>query len=550
MFISTLRNSIPFDVVRAAALVSAFALAPRSASATDYVNDPLTDGSSPGLGVRGGSFSPSGWTTTGPADTLWFTITAPLESGSMSFDVTGIGICQSNCTGDVDLFTLYQQPDGMAQPIDYSPGYRNNDQRVFVRMFQNGAGDSLSGAMKMEIAGCPVGPPYYDNSCPSSCSPLDDIAYCGGRMSDCGWDAAHTYHFELDWGGGTMTYSRDGTALGSIGYPSTFAPQPLVVQLGSPRNGQVGGSGMTSGLTFANLVVSGAEGVRTPSCSTPPPPPDAGPPAVIPCTDGSVGASADVTAASWTPGVFQDPSDLNVEGDGAGNASAIVYMAFPPPATTAAQATLTLHTRTNSSAAGGSGQVCATDGAPWDESSLTWSSRPAVTALCSGGARRVTPDEDVTWDVTALVNSGATSFALVSTDGDGAHFESRESGGCGRGPHLLVIPTASATTGTSGASASTTSTTGGGATTSGSAASSTTTATGTSGSGSATATGTTTGADGSTTVRGSGAASTGTSPAPQTVTSGCSSGGAGFAWPSLCLVALLGLRRGRFLDAL
>ena len=63
-----------------------------------------------------------------------------------------------------------------------------------------------------------------------------------------------------------------------------------------------------------------------------------------------------------------------------------------------------------------------------------------MTSTCSGGARSVTPDEDVTWDVTALLASGAApSFALVSTDSDGAHFYSSQSGGCALGPHLLVV---------------------------------------------------------------------------------------------------------------
>jgi hypothetical protein len=195
---------------------------------------------------------------------------------------------------------------------------------------------------------------------------------------------------------------------------------------------------MPIGATFSDLRILGAAGAQTPVCNAPVVP-DSGPPVERPCADGSLGALGDAVAASFAPGVFPDAHDLNVEGDGAGGASAIVYLAFPAPAGRVARAWLRLRTRPESSSRGGSGIVCAASSVGFDESSLTFGNRPALTSLCAGDARRVAPDEDVEWDVTPLFASASpTVLAIVSTDADGAHYVSREAGGCALGPRLQV----------------------------------------------------------------------------------------------------------------
>jgi MYXO-CTERM domain-containing protein len=114
-------------------------------------------------------------------------------------------------------------------------------------------------------------------------------------------------------------------------------------------------------------------------------------------------------------------------------------MRFPPPGGAVRRATLRLRTSSSGSAAGGSGEICRVEGGVWDEATLTWATRPTVSTVCSGGARRVGPNEDVTWDVTGIVTgSGEQNLAIVSTDADGAHFLSREAGGCELGPRLEV----------------------------------------------------------------------------------------------------------------
>ncbi|MBI5496170.1 MAG: DNRLRE domain-containing protein [Deltaproteobacteria bacterium] len=431
---------------RVAALPSLLAVllhAPH-AGAAEYVNDPLT---TPPAGTRGGTFSAGGWTTTAVDDTLWWTIPDALVSGSVEFTIAGASLATTLTGEDHDLVTLYQAPDGVTEPITYSPYFRNNDMRVFLRVFGS-AGGTVQGATKVEGTQCMVGPPYYDNVCPAGCVAYDGIAYAHGNQNDLGWDAAQDYRFVIAWSGTGMTWSRNGELMGTLDFPSVFAPQPLVVHMGSPRNGSSTGQ-MPIGITYKDLLITGTAGSQTPVCNLPPPPPDAGPPVVDPCTDGSVGAIGDVTAAEFTSGVFSDPSDLNVEGDGAGNAIMVVYVMFPPQPASVSRALFRVHTHLAASSQGGSGQVCLAASSAWDENALTWANRPAVTTTCTGNARTVQPDSEVEWDVTSLMGgSGNLSFAIVSVDSDGAHYFSREAGGCARGPRLLVTPGAPPDAGT------------------------------------------------------------------------------------------------------
>src|SRR5207248_1447389 len=138
--------------------------------------------------------------------------------------------------------------------------------------------------------------------------------------------------------------------------------------------------------TFKDVHVSGTPGTPTRFCGQPPdqpdaslPAPDAGPPAPDAGPPGPVTELAvlqDVTAASWEPGVFPDPGDLNAEAAADGTSSAVVYLEFPAPPRAARRAELRLHTQSNASAAGGSGRVCQVTAGGWSESTLTWAARP------------------------------------------------------------------------------------------------------------------------------------------------------------------------------
>src|SRR5206468_3681415 len=139
--IALMRYALPLVTLGLSAL-----LAGSTAFANDYVNDPLTDPGFPGrLGFKGGSFGPNGWTITGADDAVWYEIGDALESGSLHFTATGLSLATSLSGGDNDIFALYQAPPGLGEPINYSPYYRNNDFKVFLRIF-GGLSGNVSGA--------------------------------------------------------------------------------------------------------------------------------------------------------------------------------------------------------------------------------------------------------------------------------------------------------------------------------------------------------------------------------------------------------------------
>lgn len=431
------------------------------ALATTYVNDPLTAASAPGRGFQGGTFGPSGWTTTGKTDSIWYEIADALPTARVEYSVTGLSVQGSLAGSDHDILAVYQAPVGYPEPVAYSPYFRNNDLKVFTRLFgrlEPGRG----GALKVEFAFCPRGPPWFDNSgspCPTNCN-SGTLAYANGRPEDIGWDASKTYRMALYWSPGRMAFSRDGTELGSVTYPGVYAGQPLRIRLGSPRHGNGTYEFMPLGLTFKDLLITGTPGGRTLACGAPQPGPDAG--SSTPGPDASTAdvgftpgetqvltAVQDATASTFAAGVSPDVTDLAVESDSGGRPSEIPYLRFPKPAGPVRKAILRLRTASFRSAAGRSGAVHAVADQSWTESTLTFANRPPYDPVAYGPARSVVPDRDVDWDVTALVAAGVTNFAIVSTEPDGSHYLSKEASGGSAAPKLLVEVAASADGGSS-----------------------------------------------------------------------------------------------------
>jgi MYXO-CTERM domain-containing protein len=411
----------------------AICFAANGALAVEYVNDPLTSDSFPGRGSKGGTFSGSGWTTTAEPDAVWYEIPDALPEGKIEYTVTGISIAGTLTGADHDILTMYQAPTGEAEPIAYNPYFRNNDFKAFTRIFgQQEPG--RAGAMKLELAFCPRGVPWHhDYACEAACDG-SGLAYANGQDKDVGWDGATAYRMTLEWGGGTMKFSRDGVELGSVGYPGDYAPQPLRIRIGSPRHDGVypGVAMMPIGLTFKDVLVTGTPGTMTPVCGSTTP--DSGVPSVdAGGTDAGPSSSsytvlADVTAASWETGVFPDANDLNVEGDGTGPL-AVVYLRFPATDGVITNARLRVRASADPSAAGGSGIICPVSDDTWDENTMTWASRPAVGTSCAGTLLSVDPDTELEWDITSLVVSGQiVNLAIVSTDTNGAHYLSKEAG--------------------------------------------------------------------------------------------------------------------------
>lgn len=393
------------------------------ASAQFHLEDSLHDGT---MGnASGGAFGPDGWTVTGVSDRIWYALPT-LVSGSI--EVTVANVSNANLPlADHEILAMYEAGYGISEPIRYAPEFRVNHYKTLVRIYGT-AEPERTGAMKLMWGICPSGDPGYD-AC--ECTSFFEEPFAGAEA----WTGAPR-RLRIEWGDGRARLFRDGVELLSVEYDGfTFAPDDLHFMLGSPRN-DGGLSAMPIGATFSELVIDGTIG-ETAMCPTVELP-DAGPVPDAGLCAGLVVATADGTAASFEPGVFPDASDLNVEGDGTAP-QAIVYVRFPPVAGPVARATLTMTTSTVPSAGGGSGIVCEVTGGSWDESTLTWATRPTVGSRCSGEPRAVGPDTIVRWDVTPLVAPGGdVVLAIVSNDVDGAHYLSRESGACTGAPRLEV----------------------------------------------------------------------------------------------------------------
>lgn len=411
-----------------------------SAGAVDYVNDPLTAATFTGRGSMGGSFGASGWTTVNEPDAVWYEIAEALPSGAIEYTVTGLSVGGSLNGVDHDILTFYQAPTGKAEPVPYSPYFRNNDFKAFTRIF----GDKepgRGGAMKLELAFCPRGEPWYhDTPCAPGCD-KSGIGYARGTDKDVGWDATKSYRMTMSWEPGKIGFARDGEALGSVAFAGTYAAKPLRVRFGSPRHDGIypGQAYMPKGITFKDVKISGTPGAMTMVCGAVAP--DAGvmdtsvSDAAVP--SGEIGALQDVTAASYEAAVFPDTADLNPEGSAT---PAVAYLKFPPITGVPTNVKLRLHTHDFPSASGGSGIICAVDDDAWSETTLKWTGRPAVSAACAGVSRKVDADTEVEWDVTALfatASTGNRNLAVVSMDTDGVHYLSKEKDKA-RGPRLVV----------------------------------------------------------------------------------------------------------------
>ena len=389
----------------------------------------------------GGTFGPSGWITSGEADAFWYEITDPIPTGRIEYTLSGMSVGGSLSGYDHDILTFYQAPTGMAEPIKYMPGFRNNDFKAFTRIFGS-MEPGRGGAMKLELAFCPRGEPWYhDTVCPAGCDG-SGLAYARGKDKDVGWDPATQYRMIMAWEPGKISFSRDTEALGTVDFKGTYAAKPLRVRFGSPRHDGVypGAAFMPKGLTFKDVKITGTAGAMTPICGSTVVP-DAGPPldtGVVPTDE--VGVLQDVTAASWETGVYSVVTDLNPEGTASGGSNAVVYLKFPPISGVPKQVLMRLHTADFPSAAGGSGVVCSVADDAWNETTLTWATRPAIGTTCVGVAKKVDPDSEVEWDVTPLVTSalaGNRNFAIVSTDADAVHYLSKEADKS-RGPRLRI----------------------------------------------------------------------------------------------------------------
>ncbi|MDP3278266.1 MAG: DNRLRE domain-containing protein [Deltaproteobacteria bacterium] len=456
----TYEHRIPKVLALRTATALALVLSPSAALAQPitYVNDRLTAAPTAGAaprvtaGSRGGTFGPNGWTTTGPTDTIWWSIPATLPRGRFEVSATGLSIAASLTGQEHDLIGIYGQTD-RAEPVAYNPWYRNNEFKFIVRVFgalNTCSGCQAVGSSKLELALCPALSPlgYTETTCPASCVAAGyDFwqAYLGprGRGEPLSWDAATTYRFVITWEPGRATYSRGGPeGTESLTFPGEYAPRELRVRIGPPSSERGPDVAMPRNVTFSNAIVQGEPGAATPSCNVPV---DSGiPDSAAPLDSGSgtprvieLPAIEDVTVDMGQPSmVFADVRDLSVE------RTAEAYIKFRlgslPGRVTRAE--LLLQTAMTSSAAGSGASVfrAASDG--WSETTLTYAARPGTSGARLARIGPTMTNMAYSADVTAAITGSSTvAFALVqeAMDNDGVHFDSKEVSPA-RGPRLRL----------------------------------------------------------------------------------------------------------------
>lgn len=235
-----------------------------------YVDDPLTSspsGNQPGVtaGSRGGSFGADGWTVTGDENTVYYVIPAALPRGRVEVTVTGLST-ETNLTGALhDLLVIYGTTD-QAEPVSYAPYFRSDDFKVQVRVIGTAETSRGPGASKLELRRCPMGHPGYHEECDPSCQETVASAYLNGApMAPLPWNPSRDYRLRVTWESGQMSYDRGDSPV-YIDYPGTFAPEELVVRLGSPRHRDGTDNRLPNGMTYSDVLVVGEPGAPTASC--------------------------------------------------------------------------------------------------------------------------------------------------------------------------------------------------------------------------------------------------------------------------------------------
>ncbi len=232
--------------------------------------DPLA-GSSTGI-VKGGKFTPDGWLTTTVNDAIeWQIPTA--ANGTVSFDVSGL--CASNSVfpnvsdnGDENMhYTLFNMYDRDPQDAWYGQWMPeaqvkqwHNPYKAVCHLFGYVSGDVWKwghGRFRLNVSAFSGG---YDDD-----PHAFEVEY--GPMN---WQRDKTYHVDLQWGNGVMTYSIDGVQLVQCDY-STFgaeyAPPFHALRLGSCLGCKGMGKGFGQvpvGITFSNFIFDRIEDETSP----------------------------------------------------------------------------------------------------------------------------------------------------------------------------------------------------------------------------------------------------------------------------------------------
>lgn len=375
------------------------------AGAEDLVLDDPLDGSSTGS-VAGGEFvAGGGWKVTGLEDRIYWHVPS-IAHGAVEFSVRGINPneCRATMNSKSELFHLYDPTYGNADS-DYS-GYRNNPFKHFMR--KTNCTDYI----------------------PTRIDSMEMVWTWGGAATETDtpvltWDPATTYRFREEWGpdgaGNVVLHTtRDGAEVITITVVGTGAPGELSVRVGASGRGAAEEEAAIDAI-YSSVKVWDLGSPAGPDAGSP-----AGPDAGGQGTHVVLDPVDDTFAAPLEPAAAHgDQDSLQVGGDGAGGVGRTVYFKFDLGGLSGAVASAKLHVKATNG--GGGGTIAAVSDVAWTEEALTWNDRPAITGAPLGSLGTVAVGTEYTWDVAAgLTVGGLRSFAVTSTDGDGAAYASKE----------------------------------------------------------------------------------------------------------------------------
>jgi len=230
---------------------------PPDASGPFVLMDPLRGGTR-GNPV-GGAFGPDGWTVTAPTDRIWWALPR-LSSGAIEFTVTNM--TNANLIRpDNELFAMYEAGYGIAEPINYSPEFRNNHYKAAIRIYGVEEQPPRHGEQKLMWGMCPSGAPGYDGC---GCASFFEEPSGG----DGTWTGAPE-RLRVEWGGGVTRLVRNGGVVHTIDWSSTgleFGPEELHFSIGTSRPAAVGTAAMPIGAVFSNVLVTGTEVAAVATC--------------------------------------------------------------------------------------------------------------------------------------------------------------------------------------------------------------------------------------------------------------------------------------------
>jgi MYXO-CTERM domain-containing protein len=260
------------------------------------MEDSLRGGTTFGNPV-GGAFEAGGWRVTSRTDRIWFEIPR-LSRGSIQFTMEGVS--SDPATGnliaaDNELFAMYEAGYGIAEPIRYSPEFRNNHYKCLIRVYGQNEAERV-GAIKLMWGLCPSGAPGYD-AC--GCASFFQEPFVAAA-----WDGSPQV-MRVEWGDGVTRLSRNGAEVVSIDWSESglsFGPDTLHFSIGTSRPDAVDTAAMPIGALFYDLVVDGELGAPAECPFTPLP--DAGVP--DPCAT----AANPITAVSLDPSAGWGASEI------------------------------------------------------------------------------------------------------------------------------------------------------------------------------------------------------------------------------------------------